>query len=279
MAIPAMRRRFIYPSADLVTLDVNVDLAIDRLACALLATSPGVASGDMDANSSVVVLGFPRSGNTYLGAWMARVVMPGVRVIDGRATHSALDVHRYANSDVPVVVPVRNAIDTCASAMVRAGKFDNSHYGLQILRSYEAWYRVAAQAVERESVSVITFPQIVSGPRQALIDGPIGHLLDPDAAAAVDCRTFTTELRASLSGIPGQGADQDGVAARLMVSLPEPARARESSAAKALLGSSEFAGRLQRAERAHELLLRTAHQHGKLASNAGPVSVDSSGRS
>ena len=265
MALPAFRRRFVYPSADIVTLNPHVDAALDRLAAPFHPTRVRRLHGAAGSGSRVVVLGFPRSGNTFLAAWLAEVVRPGVTVVDGRSTHSALDLHRYARAGVPVIIPARPPLETCASMMLRAGKFDHRDYAREMLRAYSGWYQVAEHSMACESATVITFEQIIEKPSVATEAGPIADLVDQSIARKLDLGEVAAKLRRSLAGVPGQGSDQDGVEARLMHSLPEPTRAWESATATALLLEDSLAEVRQGAERAYAAFMASAWERGRLA--------------
>ena len=265
MALPAIRRRFVYPSADIVTLNPRVDAAIDRLAAPFHPTRVRRLHGAGASGSRVVVLGFPRSGNTFLAAWLAEVVRPGVTVIDGRSTHSALDLHRHARAGVPVLIPARKPLETCPSMMLRAGKFDHRDYARDVLRAYSGWYRAAARSMSCESAAVITFEQIIEKPSVVADIEPIAELVDASIAREVDLDQVAARLRRSLASVPGQGSDQDGVEARLMHSLPEPSRARESATATALLLEDSLAEVRQGAERAYAAFMASAWERGRLA--------------
>lgn len=219
MALPAVRRRFAYPSADLVTLKPSIDLLLDLAIAPVHRNRVELRRQVDERRPNIIVLGFPRSGNTFLTAWLQEVVTPSVNVVDGRSTHSALDVHRSARAGFSVVIPARPPIETCASMMLRGGKFDQVDYARLMLRAYRAWYQTAEQALEHESVAVITFEQITERPSVIADAAPVSGLVDEDAAASVSLDDLATRLRASLANVPGQGSDQDGVEARLMVSL------------------------------------------------------------
>ena len=217
------------------------------------------------SRNNLIVLGFPRSGNTFLTAWLREVVRPAVNVVDGRLTHSALDVHRTARAGLVVVIPARPPIDSCASMMVRNGRFDQIDYGKAMLRAYRAWFLTAEQALVHDSVSVITFEQIIEEPWVLAAAEPVAHLLDPEIASSVKLDQFVDRLRASLAHVTGQGSDQDGVESRLMVSLPEADRAWESAIAGKLLIDSTLAEHLALAEGAYGTFMASAMRQGRCA--------------
>ena len=270
MELPAVRRRYAYPCADIVTLSPTIDLLIDGLVAPGHRGRVRLARQVDKHRPNVIVLGFPRSGNTFLTAWLKEVVSPSVNVVDGRSTHSALDVHRSARASVPVIIPARPPIDTCASMMLRAGKFDQVDYARLMLRAYRAWYMTAMQALGHESVAVITFEQIIEQPAVITEMTPVAGLINADIASSVSLDDVAMRLRASLAEVPGQGSDQDGVEARLMVSLPDPSRARESQIAHDLLLDDSLADDLARAQRCYEAFLASAAEKGRLANAHAP---------
>lgn len=270
MNLPAVRRCYAYPCADLVTLSPSIDLFIDNLVAPGHRGRVRLVRQMDERRANIIVLGFPRSGNTFLTAWLREVVGPLVNVVDGRSTHSALDVHRSARAGYPVVVPTRPPIDTCASMMLRAGKFDQRDYAEQMLRAYRAWYVTVEQALGHESVAVITFDQVIEQPAVIAAMAPVANLIDSGLASSVSLDDVATRLRVSLAEIPGQGSDQDGVEARLMVSLPDPSRARESQIARNLLLDGSLADDLERAQRCYEAFLASAAEKGRLANAHAP---------
>lgn len=265
MALPAIRRRYSYPSADLVTLNPSIDLLLDGVLAFAHRSRVELTRQLDERRANIIVLGFPRSGNTFLTAWLKEVASSSVNVVDGRSTHSALDVHRIARAGLAAVIPARPPIDTCASMMLRGGNFDRIEYAEAMLRAYRAWYATAEQALVHDSVCVITFEQIIEEPWVLAAAEPVAHLIDPRIASSVKLDQLAIQLRASLADVPGQGSDQDGVEARLMVSLPEASRARESAIARALLVDDSLAEHLAGAERAYGAFMASAMGQGRLA--------------
>ncbi len=265
MALPAIRRRYSYSSADLVTLNPSIDLLLDGV-LAFAHRSRVELKWQVDKRrANIIILGFPRSGNTFLTAWLKEVARSSVNIVDGRSTHSALDVHRTARAGVAVVIPARPPIDTCASMMLRGDNFDQIGYAEAMLRAYRAWYVTAEQALVHDSVAVITFERIIEEPWVIAAAEPVAHLIDPKIASSVKLDLLATQLRTSLADVPGQGSDQNGVESRLMVSLPEASRARESAIARTLLVDDSLAEHLADAERAYGSFMASALGQGRLA--------------
>lgn len=264
MALPAVRRRYTFPSADLVTLNPSIDLLIDDVFTLGRRGRVDLKRELEERRTNLIVLGFPRSGNTFLAAWLRAVVWHSVNVVDGRLTHSALDVHRTAREGLAVVIPTRPPIDACASMMLRSGRFDQIDYAEATLRAYGAWYLTAEQALVHDSVTVITFEQIIEEPWVLAAAEPIAHLLDPEIASSVNLEQFVDHLRTSLADVPGQGRGQNGIEPRLMVSLPDASRARESAIAGTLLMNSTLAKHLAAAEGAYETFMASAMGQGRL---------------
>lgn len=265
MALPAVRRRFAYPSADLVTTRLRIDLLLDGVLSPAHRSRVELKRQVDEHRPNIIVLGFPRSGNTFLTAWLQEVVRPAVNVVDGRSTHSALDVHRSASAGFPVIIPARRPIDTCASMMLRGGKFDELDYAQRMLQAYRVWYLTAEKALEHGSVTGITFEQIIKHPAVIADAGPLSSLLDHEVAASMNLDDLATRLRKALANVPGQGSDQDGVEARLMVSLPDPSRVHESQIARALLHDDSLAEDRAGAESAYADFLASAARRGRLA--------------
>lgn len=266
--MPALRRRFDYPCADLVTsiprVDVLLDTALSRLGVnrdrpTLVASDPG---------RTVAVMGFPRSGNTYLTHWLTWHVRPGVAVMDGRLTHSALDVLRLARSGATVVVPVRDPLPTCASWMVRADAYANVDFARRTLRSYSAWYRAVARVAKGHSLVIADFRSFTADPADLAARPALAPLIDLTAVSALE--DFEARLRADLDETPAQGAGLDGVPGYQMLSLPHEDRRELGEIAAEILQRAELAGELRSAETAYlrlgdPLPLREAdsHQHQK----------------
>ena len=265
VAFPAVRRRYTFPSADLVTLNASIDLLVDDVFDFARRGRVDLKRERDEHRPNITVLGFPRSGNTFLAAWLREVVSHTVNVVDGRLTHSALDVHRTAREGLALVIPTRPPIDACASMMLRSGRFDQIDYAEAMLRAYGAWYFTAEQALVHDSVSVITFEQIIEEPWVLAAAEPIAHLLDPEKASSVNLDQLVDQLRASLADVFGQGSDQDGVEARLMVSLPDANRARESAIASTQLTRSTLAKHLAAAEGAYGTFMASALGQGRFA--------------
>jgi hypothetical protein len=156
-------------------------------------------------------------------------------------------------------------METCASMMLRAGKFDRRDYARDILRAYAGWCHTAEHSMDFESATVITFEQIIEKPSVVADAGPLADLVDESIARELDLREVATKLRRSLAGVPGQGSDQGGVESRLMHSLPEPSRARESATATALLLEDSLAEAREGAERAYAAFMASAWERGRLA--------------
>ena len=80
MAVPAVRRRYAYPSADLVTLNPGIDLFIDRVVAPAHRNRVRLGRQVEKRRDNIIILGFPRSGNTFLAAWLLVVVSTGMIV-------------------------------------------------------------------------------------------------------------------------------------------------------------------------------------------------------
>ncbi len=265
----ALRRRYLYPCADLVTGRPAIDRALDS---ALASANPGHRRPRITVDDEVpalVVLGFPRSGNTYLTHWLEWTARPDTVVLDGRMTHSALDVHRVVRSSASVVIPVRPPLATCASWLVRADCVDDPDFARQTLRSFAAWYRVAARAVGRSNVVVSDFDASTCAPWRVSAAGPVSPLVQsPDLT---DMPLFHSWLDDQLRDVVGQGQPLDGVPAHQMISVPHQGRAGLLEHAAGTLQHDALRGHFSAAVDAYFDLVAHADQRGTFVSAIDPV--------
>lgn len=251
----AIRRRFAYPAGDIVTGQPRVDRAIDH---ALWAVRHGrlwrPALGRIDA----AVFGFPRSGNTVFAAWLQEVACEGVRIHDGRVTHSALDVHRFAEAAIPVLIPTRPPVDVCASFLVRQGRPTDERLGARLLAAYDAWFAMAQRTLASPHVMAVSFDAITQEPSLVTQWTPMAPLLDADAIAQHTPERFVEQLRQDLGDVIGQGVEQDGVPAAWLISVPDARRADALRAAHRTLGTAPCARDRRRAEDAYASFVEQA---------------------
>lgn len=247
--MPALRRRYDYPCADLVTTIPAVDALLDAVLLHL-GVNPGrptlVAA---DPARTLAVIGFPRSGNTYLTHWLAWHAYPEVVVLDGRLTHSALDVLRLARSGATVVAPVRDPLATCASWMVRANAYADVDFARRTLRSYTAWYRTVARVADRHPVVIAEFRDFTKDPSHLAWRPALADLVDATRLSTLE--EFETRLREDLDELPAQGAGLDGVPGHQMLSLPHEDRRELNEMALDILQRVEVADDLRAAEVAY----------------------------
>lgn len=205
-----LRRRFVFPAGDVVTGSPLLDRPLDRVLWTLRTGRIGrTGTEGVDA----AVFGFPRSGNTMLAAWLQAVARPGVRVHDGRVTHSALDVLRFTQAGIPIVIPVRNPMDACASFLVRQGRPEDARHGARLLDAYGAWYRMTRRSLASPMVTAMAFEAVTDDPALLAQWTPVVPLLEHDAVAAHAPEVFVEDLRHDLADVVGQGVEQDGVPA------------------------------------------------------------------
>jgi hypothetical protein len=259
MHLPQLRRRFIWPADDLVTMNVSVDKAIDVALWWIPGHRPMVRFRDLDPTATVSVLGFPRSANSLLTVWMNRVVRPGVTVLDGRSSHSVLDLTRQVDVGIPVVVPVREPVDACASMLVRQARHDSSDSARGMLRAYAAWYTIAGRLLARPNMIVAAFGDVTADPATLAKRRGLRGVVDLDAADRLDAATLMQSAREELSKVVGQGLPKDGIPAHYLISLPEPARAGELDRARSLLLAPSLASERARATAVYETFLAASH--------------------
>ena len=248
--MPAIRRRFRYPCADLVTLNPRIDLTLDAALHRLGATPHRPLLEASDPRRTIAVIGFPRSGNTFVSKWLEWVAEPGTTVIDGRLTHSALDGHRLTKAGAAVVIPVREPVSTCASWLVRSDAYGSVDAARRTLRSYTAWYRAMAPAVRPPNVLVVDFEALTTDLSMLSHWQRLEGLVRPETASALP--DFEEWLVDHLSDVPGQGMPEAGVPAHQMSSLPNDDRLSMNEQATRLITSLSLAKELAAASRAFD---------------------------
>lgn len=254
---PAMRIRnfFRYPSADLITQHPALDAPVDGAFAAVGINRQRPLLRAVDPGRTIAVIGFPRSGNTYLTSWLQWLARPEVTVIDGRLTHSALDLHRLVGAQACVVIPIREPLATCASLLVRWDEHLDQRTARAVLRAYRAWYVSARRTAESShpgSVVLASFEEFTSNP-QCVTQWPCVYSL-VDRSRLTSAPQFESQLRSQLAQEEGQGLPLDGVPGTQMISLPHPDRAPLLEQATDLLQSPALAGHLASAERAYQRL-------------------------
>ena len=264
MAYPlrAMRIRtfFRYPSADLVTLCPVIDSPVDSILAALGVCPSRPVLRPTDPRRTIAVIGFPRSGNTYLTSWLQWLARPEITVLDGRLTHSALDLHRLAKDEVCVVVPIREPLATCASLLVRWDEHLELGTARAVLRAYRGWYvsaRRTYMASRPGTIVLAGFEEFTTQP-QCVTNWPcVWSMLDRSRLGTAT--EFEARLQVQLDQEEGQGLPLDGIPGNQMISLPDPKRAPLLGQASELLQRPELARHLARAERAYTRLATLAY--------------------
>jgi hypothetical protein len=258
----SVRRRFFYPCADIVTEFPGFDRALDRLA-SVAGANPARPTLDVDDPvRTVVALGFPRSGNTLLTYWLRWSAAVSTTVLDGRLTHSALDVHRLAATGAAVIIPVRNPLDTAASWMVRANDYASIDFAARTLRSHAAWSRMVAKAAARHDVLMVDFETLIADPSIVGTWQRLDGLLTSDSSG--EGSEFESWMRSELEDVPGQGLPEGGTPAHQMISLPHADRLPLLEQAGEVINRPELAGARLRALDAHDALLAQSVSAGNL---------------
>jgi len=248
-----------FPSADIVTEIPSLDRGLDRLAQLVLRNRPSWPTADR----RIVVLGFPRSANTFLTYWLRDCARADVIVLDGRLTHSALDVFRLSEAGAIVITPVRPPDAAVASWMVRRGRPGDPAAAVRKLRAYAAWHRVAAKALGSPRVVVIPFDLAISAPEALAEVSPLADLLGgtglrPPAA-------LVEAMEGELAGEGGQGVGGGDVPAAWMISLPRPERAEALQTAQGVLRDPSVQGARDEARTAFDRFMRLASQRAALS--------------
>lgn len=209
-------------------------------------------------------IGYPRSGNTFLVGWLTFISRGRIQVLDGRLSHSAIDLHRFARTGRPVLVPVRDPEDTIASFMVRANRTEDRDFAQRALLAYDGWYRSIRRSLKLPTVFLIPFEAIKTDLRA------VANLFDPSLVNTHRLKAghevVVDWLRGELSEIEGQGRPQRGVPAIQMISLPTADRSQLLERAHDVLESKALIRHRARALRAHRDLLDISHDLGRLLS-------------
>ena len=251
MSSPALRRRYPFPACDLIAPNLSLSLAIDNVVAFMRRIRRPLDVDSIRQANGLALLGFPRSGNTFLLTWLRSVTKSGVMVHDGRVTHSVLDLHRLATAGVTVVLPVREPELACASMMVRTNSFDDESAGRGILDAYHAWHVIAKRYVTLPNVVVLPFEEFTDNPVDAVQETAVAPLLDERSMSEYEDEEFMARLRTELADVPGQGMDEGDIPARYMISVPHEGREREQRIARGVLNDPRLSRHLRRAEAAY----------------------------
>lgn len=190
----------------------------------------------VDPATDLMVEGFPRSGNTFLVAWLART-NPSVRVASH--LHSRAHVRMALRHGIPVVVMLRDPLEALASEMVRRRGRGEKTRPEQILWRCRRFY--TAVTVHRDDLILSPFEVTTRQPEQvaAEVSRRFGLALDlgsPDdhEAAFAEVERLAVEKTGSLDELTvgRPSARRDGLAAEVRANLvdlygDEVARLRE----------------------------------------------------
>ena len=245
-----IRTRFQYPSADIVTKNPAFDRTLDRAIRQISRRKSPFPTSHHLSSFDVAVLGYPRSGNTFLIGWLQYVTAEQLRVLDGRLTHSAIDLMTMDRAGLSTLIPARNPVDTVASLMVRANQHQSAAFARDALRSFEAWYAVAGKLLGRPTISVVSFETISTDLR------PVASMFSSTAVLADRANAGNEPAKAWLEekvkNEAGQGLALEGVPASQMVSLPRQERRHMNDDAKEILAHADLSAELTSAEETFE---------------------------
>ncbi len=195
-------------------------------------------------------------------------------VLDGRVTHSALDMHRLALADVSVVVPTREPLSTCSSLLVRWDEHLDVRVARGVLRAYRAWYQSAARSLRASRPGTITFASFDDFTTDPACVGHwpgVSALLDPQRLET--SQEFEAELHDRLAQEEGQGQPLDGVPGHQMISLPDQKRAPLLDEARDLLQSPGLSRYLDSAQDAYAQLVSHDYPESRT-----PSAIESPGK-
>lgn len=104
--------------------------------------------------TSLAVIGFPRTGTTFLQyAIEQQSGKPGSVF----KTHEPLSIRSIAGFQIPVLVPIRNPIDTCISWSYYNHDEPTQRMALHRLATYLAWHRILERKLALPGVHLVGF--------------------------------------------------------------------------------------------------------------------------
>jgi hypothetical protein len=106
------------------------------------------------ATTQLAIIGYPRTGTTFLQFAMEQETLFHGNVFKN---HDPFSIRYLSSLGMPVLVPLRNPVDTCISWSFYNQDPVNRKSAVRRLASYIAWHRVAQRKVTLENVYPIRF--------------------------------------------------------------------------------------------------------------------------
>jgi hypothetical protein len=222
-----LRQRYPYPADSIVTGLPFIDRTIDASSARLMGNGSRL---DVRALPSLVVCGYPRSGNTFVAEYLRTALPEHSEVLSNR--HSPIKVQMAAELAVPVVIPLREPLAAVASWMLYLGEPLELARAKRHLLGYRAWHAFVLKVRSRALSVVVPFDQAVAAPDSLLGWAPIQRL-NPVRAQNIDVDDVVARIaHDAQDGAVGDPATQQ--------SVPHPERASRAAAYSALLAGSEL---------------------------------------
>lgn len=114
----------------------------------------------VNAETELVIEGFPRSANTYMASWFELAQRRPTAI--SSHLHESFQVRFAERENIPCIVLVRRPLDAVASAILR----DNRMQPRSLLRNYKRFYREVVR-VHKNSV-VVRFEDVVMDANKAI---------------------------------------------------------------------------------------------------------------
>jgi hypothetical protein len=185
---------------------------------------------DPRALPSLLVCGYPRSGNTFVAGYLRAALPEQSDVLSNR--HSPIKVQLAADLGVPVVIPVREPLSAVSSWMLYLGDPLTLRQAKRQLLGYRAWHAYVLKVRSLERSLLVSFDQAISAPECMLGWAPIQYL-NPLRARSIDI----DEVIARIEHDARAGAVRDPATQQ---SVPHPERASRKAAFTALLATPEL---------------------------------------
>jgi hypothetical protein len=240
-----LRQRYPYPADSIVTGAPFIDRAIDAASARLTGNGSRL---DAHALPTLVVCGYPRSGNTFVAEYLRTALPEHAEVLSNR--HSPIKVQMAADLGVPVVVPVREPLAAVASWMLYLGESLELARAKRHLLGYRAWHGFVMKVRSPELSLVVPFDEAVATPDSLLGWAPI-HRLNPVRAMIID----VDGVVARIAHDARDGAVRDPATQQ---SVPHPERAARAAAYAALLAVPELAKYRRMATEVHAEVMEVA---------------------
>ena len=239
-------RRGIFPTDSLVTGQASLDLFLES-ASARIRKVPSIR--DEIVKHDVVVTGYPRSGNSFLAKTLK---CASNQVSVGERQHSPLAVPLGATEAVPIVIPIREPIETISSWVLFRGASWSLASLRKYVRSYTRWYDFVRRNRDPEMSVVIPFNEFTGEPSNVLRRPLIRDVVQPENVD-LSPEEILVELRQ-------QEVAERGSSFATTASVPVGDRERALRQVQKRLGATALAEAINAANEQFELLRAEVEQ-------------------